>query len=139
MRKRIQKSAISAILVMALLLQGVPCVSAADDPTEGTAPVQTQLPAETAPVTQPPTETEPTEPESTIAETTEPEMPTAYDQETAATEEPEQEQNVPPVKEQPDSFVEQDAPEVQKTVWEMIVDWFVNLIDFIVGLFGGRH
>ena len=86
-----------------------------------------------------PVETTPTEPESTIAETTEPEMPTAYDQETAATEEPEQEQNVPPVKEQPDSFVEQDAPEVQKTVWEMIVDWFVNLIDFIVGLFGGRH
>ena len=76
MRKRIQKSAISAILVMALLLQVAPWVSAADDPvvtTESTAPVQTQsteaaVPAETTTQTTPPTElpaeSEPTEPES---------------------------------------------------------------------------
>ena len=54
---------------------------------------------------------------------------TSSNDETTETEEPGQEQNIPAVEEP------QDSTEVQKTIWEMIVDWFRNLIDFIIGLF----
>ena len=65
MRNRIRTRAISAILVMVLLLQVIPVVFAVDDPavpTESTIPVETTAETTTPEATEPPVEAETTEP-----------------------------------------------------------------------------